>query len=192
MSDKTQSDSSILIVSDDSLQVKLLKKSLKAYGAVSYLPTSQLTIKSDKILELVNLIILDVRSFDGNGLELSEWLCNNYDQIKIVLIAGLSHQIKLSQAIKDGSAHDYLLLPIDNQKLGQIATKYTVKSTQKNSAKEKGELSESSPLIPLTSMMMSKEPSEAKIKPGSILAVLNKKHPNIFDGKWQASDKFER
>lgn len=189
---KTQSNSKILIVSDDLLQLKLLKKSLKSHGAVSCLPANQLTIKSDKIIEVVNLIILDVRTFEDNGLEFCEWISNHHGQIKIVLLAGLSHQIKLSQAIKEGNAHDYLLFPIDEKKLELIVTKFIITLNSKNTLKGNNELSKSSPLIPLTDMMMSNEPPAAKIKPGSILAVLNKKHPDIFNGKWQASDQFKR
>ncbi|MCD6227975.1 MAG: response regulator [Candidatus Omnitrophica bacterium] len=111
----------ILLIDDDPLVLKTLKKLLKAEGyCVELAKAAQEGLEKGKTLN-VDLIICDVKMPEINGIELikqvKEFRKNeNKPDVPVIFITGYASEDAPIEAIKLG-ARDYLLKPFDLDKL---------------------------------------------------------------------------
>tara|TARA_R110001583_G_scaffold16561_20_gene67965 strand:+ start:8461 stop:9036 length:576 start_codon:yes stop_codon:yes gene_type:complete len=187
----TQHSYHVVLVTDDSLQLKLLTGLIQKHANTVCVSVGHHKVRTEKTLRKANLIIIDERALPDNALTLCKGIKSQDSQAKIILIAGLRDQLNLSQAIKAKTADDYLLFPIDTNKLNLLLTKYLKKSPATYPPKGIKALTKNTPFTALSSLAKHKESSQPRLKPGSMLASLNRIYPGIVDGKWQESDSFK-
>ncbi|WP_413699458.1 response regulator [Psychromonas sp. KJ10-10] len=185
----TQNNHPIFIVSDDLLQLKILTALIQEHVDNACVAINHQVINSDVRLKNAQLIIIDQRSLGEHALALCDRIKQQHNHLKIILISGLSHQIILSQAIKLGTADDYLLFPVDNSKLATILKKHHQKSPPTSTNKSNPPSNARSGF--LSTLRNNNEPLQPKIKADSMLALLEKRYPGILYGKWQTSDRFK-
>ncbi len=76
-----------------------------------------------------DLLLLDIRLPNVNGVQLCKMLRSNirYAELPIIMLSGLSDQGIIQQAFEAG-ADDYLVKPIDDQKLIHAVSKQLAKA----------------------------------------------------------------
>lgn len=69
-----------------------------------------------------HVILTDIVMSGGNGLQLTEYVKDNYPQIKVIILSGYDDFSYAQQAIKNGVI-DYLVKPIDEMELINVFSK---------------------------------------------------------------------
>ncbi len=110
---------SLLIIEDEPLQREILEDFLKNRGYTVY---SAGTIKEAKALlnsKEVNLILLDWRLPDGDGLEFLDYLKEQFSFIPVIMITAFASVEHAVTSMKKGAYH-YLAKPINLEELTLI------------------------------------------------------------------------
>lgn len=111
----------ILIVDDEPDIRELLEITL---GRMSLQTSSAQDLTSAKVLlssEKFNLCLTDMRLPDGDGIELVEYIQENFSQIPVAMITAHGNTETAIKALKAG-AFDFVSKPVDLQKLRDLVT----------------------------------------------------------------------
>ena len=106
----------ILIIDDEEKLRNLLAKIISYEGfEVIQAENSKTALKKMEQFD-IDVVICDVKLPDGNGVELSKALKNNYPLVEIILLTAYGNIPDSVQAIKNG-AFDYITKGDDNNKI---------------------------------------------------------------------------
>lgn len=111
----------ILIVDDVGLIRLKLARILKSEGFKVFESTDIKSVKNNlfsnkKTLQDIDIVLLDIYLKGENGLDLLEYLKNNYPNIKVIMISVESKKEVIKNAIYLG-AKDYIIKPFDKETL---------------------------------------------------------------------------
>lgn len=126
----------IALVDDEKIQQDLIKKLLKEYEAMHSIQLNIFTFESAEAFlfhfeedKSVELLILDIEMGKMNGMELAHYLRKQRHDLKILFVTGYS---KYSLDGYKVDAVDYLLKPIDREKLFQVLDRIRALRPRKN------------------------------------------------------------
>ena len=114
---------SVLIVEDDEANMQLLKELLKDTGLTLF------SVKNGNdswgILEedAINLILMDVRLPDVNGIKLTRQIKERYPRIPVIAQTAYASQDDIRECMEAGCS-DYISKPISGEKLLSLIQKY--------------------------------------------------------------------
>jgi len=114
---KENAEKVILIVDDDNAQRDLLSRYLMRAGFSVFAVGNFKDAKP--LLEHANLVLLDVRLPDANGVEKVPEIKTQFPQIPVILLTAFIDVRDAVQAIKQGAA-DYLEKPVDLDELVEV------------------------------------------------------------------------
>ena len=78
-------------------------------------------------LSTVDIVICDIEMPSSNGLELLEWIKENYPQTETIFVTGHADFSYARRAIHLGS-FDYLLKPVDYEELKSVVSRVVTKA----------------------------------------------------------------
>ena len=108
---------SILVVDDEKNIRSALSRSLTLEGHVVLLAESLSAAREYVCTEPVDLILLDVRLPDGNGLEALEWLIRQRPHVPVVVMSGHASVEMAVEAVQQRGAYTFLEKPLSMDKL---------------------------------------------------------------------------
>lgn len=111
------SDIKVVIVDDSDFSRSILRKMLaeegiEVAGEASSAESALAVIKDKK----PNIVITDIVMPEISGIELTEKITQNYDDISVIVISSLSQEHVVLEAISAG-ASDFIAKPIQKQQL---------------------------------------------------------------------------
>ena len=111
------SDIKVVIVDDSDFSRSILRKMLaeegiEVAGEASSAESALAVIKDKK----PNIVITDIVMPEVSGIELTEKITQNYDDISVIVISSLSQEHVVLEAISAG-ASDFIAKPIQKQQL---------------------------------------------------------------------------
>jgi DNA-binding NtrC family response regulator len=112
----------ILIVEDDKAQRELLAEALRKRGF--YVEGAENLVEAKELLEKrdFNVLLLDYKLPDGDGLEFLAYLKKNYPNIPTIMLTAYASVENAVSAMKAGAFH-YLAKPINLEELNLIVDK---------------------------------------------------------------------
>jgi DNA-binding NtrC family response regulator len=108
--------SQVLIVDDDRVILQGLRDAIKKIGCSVLLAETAQEAASIYESRPVDLVLLDVRLPDGDGIELLRWILERDCDQLVVMMTAYEDASKAVQAMKAG-AHDYIHKPFDLEEL---------------------------------------------------------------------------
>ena len=111
------SEIKVVIVDDSDFSRSIIRKMLteegiEIVGEASNAESSMLVIKEKQ----PNVVITDIVMPETSGIELTDRIVKNFDQISVIVISSLSQEHVVIEAIGAG-ASDFLAKPIQKQQL---------------------------------------------------------------------------